>query len=42
MSITFLTGGARSGKSTLAVGLAVCSGTPVTFLATAEARDEEM
>ena len=42
MSITFLTGGARSGKSTLAVGLAGRSGGPVTFLATAEARDEEM
>ena len=42
MSLVFLLGGARSGKSALAVRLAERSGLPVTFLATAEARDEEM
>ncbi len=35
MPLTFLTGGARSGKSTLAVELAERSGRPVTFIATA-------
>ena len=35
MPLTFLTGGARSGKSTLAVDLAERSGFPVTFIATA-------
>jgi adenosylcobinamide kinase / adenosylcobinamide-phosphate guanylyltransferase len=35
MPLTFLTGGARSGKSTLAVELAAQSGLPVTFIATA-------
>src|SRR3954471_21576243 len=35
MALTFLTGGARSGKSTLAVELAARSGLPVTFIATA-------
>ena len=35
MPLTFLTGGARSGKSTLAVELAERSGLPVTFIATA-------
>src|SRR5690606_23499410 len=35
-------GGARSGKSTLALALARDSGRPVTFIATAEARDDEM
>ena len=35
MPLTFLTGGARSGKSTLAVELAERSGRPVTFVATA-------
>lgn len=38
----FLLGGARSGKSSAAVRLAVASGRPVTFVATAEAGDEEM
>lgn len=37
-----LLGGARSGKSTAAVRLAAESGLPVTFIATAEAGDEEM
>jgi adenosyl cobinamide kinase/adenosyl cobinamide phosphate guanylyltransferase len=35
---TLLLGGARSGKSGLAVALAAASGTPVSFLATAELR----
>ena len=42
MALVFLLGGARSGKSALAVELAAGSGLPVTFLATAEARDDEM
>jgi adenosylcobinamide kinase / adenosylcobinamide-phosphate guanylyltransferase len=42
MSLVLLLGGARSGKSALAVRLAERSGQPVTFVATAEARDEEM
>ena len=42
MALTVLIGGARSGKSRLAVELAVASGARVTFLATGEARDEEM
>jgi adenosyl cobinamide kinase/adenosyl cobinamide phosphate guanylyltransferase len=42
MALVFLLGGARSGKSALAVRLAERSGLPVTFIATAEARDEEM
>ena len=42
MSVTFLLGGARSGKSALAVELAARGDGPVTFLATAEPRDEEM
>lgn len=37
MGLTFLVGGARSGKSTLAVRLAAESGRPVVFVATAEA-----
>ena len=40
--LTFLLGGARSGKSRLAVRLAEASGAPVTCIATAEARDAEM
>ena len=35
MPLTFLTGGARSGKSNFAVELAERSGLPVTFIATA-------
>ena len=42
MSLTLLLGGARSGKSALAVRLASTSGRPVVVVATAEARDEEM
>jgi adenosylcobinamide kinase / adenosylcobinamide-phosphate guanylyltransferase len=42
MALTVLLGGARSGKSGLAVELAVASGARVTFIATGEARDEEM
>jgi adenosyl cobinamide kinase/adenosyl cobinamide phosphate guanylyltransferase len=40
--MTFLLGGARSGKSALAVELAVAWAGPVTVIATAEAGDEEM
>jgi adenosyl cobinamide kinase/adenosyl cobinamide phosphate guanylyltransferase len=42
MAMTLLTGGARSGKSRLAVRLAAAGGEPVTFIATARAGDEEM
>jgi adenosylcobinamide kinase/adenosylcobinamide-phosphate guanylyltransferase len=42
VALTVLLGGARSGKSRLAVGLAVGSGAPVTFVATGEPGDEEM
>lgn len=42
MSLTFLLGGARSGKSALATELASSSGQLVTVIATGEARDEEM
>lgn len=42
MSLIVLLGGARSGKSRLALRLAAGSGGPVAFIATAEARDEEM
>ncbi|MGZ4137620.1 MAG: bifunctional adenosylcobinamide kinase/adenosylcobinamide-phosphate guanylyltransferase [Actinomycetota bacterium] len=42
MALTFLLGGARSGKSRLAVSLASSCGAPVTFIATAEGRDDEM
>ena len=42
MALTVLLGGARSGKSRLAVELAVASGARVTFIATGEALDEEM
>ena len=41
-SITLILGGARSGKSSYAQKLAEESGKPVTFLATAQALDEEM
>jgi adenosylcobinamide kinase/adenosylcobinamide-phosphate guanylyltransferase len=40
--LTLLLGGARSGKSRLAVELAQRSKSPVTFIATAEARDEDL
>jgi adenosylcobinamide kinase / adenosylcobinamide-phosphate guanylyltransferase len=42
VSLVFLLGGARSGKSALAVELAARTGGPVIFLATGEARDGEM
>lgn len=42
MGFTFLVGGARSGKSSLAVRLAAESGRPVVVVATSEARDDEM
>jgi adenosylcobinamide kinase / adenosylcobinamide-phosphate guanylyltransferase len=42
MPFTFLVGGARSGKSTLAVRLASAFDGPVTVIATAEARDDDM
>lgn len=42
MPLTFLIGGARSGKSTLAVQQATATAAPVVFVATAEARDDEM
>ena len=41
-SVTLILGGARSGKSTHALQLAEASGKSVTFLATAQALDEEM
>lgn len=40
--LTVLVGGARSGKSALAVDLAARSGRPVAFIATATADDDEM
>jgi adenosyl cobinamide kinase/adenosyl cobinamide phosphate guanylyltransferase len=42
MTLVVLVGGARSGKSTLAVERATAEGAPVTFIATGEAGDEEM
>lgn len=42
MGLTFVLGGARSGKSSLAVRLAERSGLPVVFVATATDSDEEM
>ena len=42
MTLVVLLGGARSGKSALAVDLARRSGAPVTVIATAEALDAEM
>ena len=41
-SFTLILGGARSGKSSYAQSLAESSGKSVTFLATAQALDEEM
>ena len=41
-SLTFVTGGARSGKSGFAEQLAVQGGAPVTYIATAEPGDTEM
>jgi adenosylcobinamide kinase/adenosylcobinamide-phosphate guanylyltransferase len=41
-SLTFILGGARSGKSTYAQQMAEESGKPVTFVATALAFDDEM
>ncbi len=40
--LTFILGGARSGKSSYAQKLAEDSGVPVTFIATAQALDEDM
>jgi adenosylcobinamide kinase / adenosylcobinamide-phosphate guanylyltransferase len=42
MPLVLLVGGARSGKSRLAVALAAQTGAPVTVLVTAESRDDEM
>lgn len=42
MPYTFLIGGARSGKSSLAVRLASAGGGQVVVVATAEARDDDM
>ena len=42
MSLVVLLGGARSGKSSLALELATASGTDVAVVATAEALDDEM
>jgi adenosylcobinamide kinase/adenosylcobinamide-phosphate guanylyltransferase len=42
MALLLLTGGARSGKSALAVRLASQQSAPVVFLATAQPGDEEM
>jgi adenosyl cobinamide kinase/adenosyl cobinamide phosphate guanylyltransferase len=42
MTLTLLLGGARSGKSSLAVARARALGAPVLFVATAEALDAEM
>jgi adenosylcobinamide kinase/adenosylcobinamide-phosphate guanylyltransferase len=42
MNTTLIIGGARSGKSALALRLAAASDRPVLFLATMEARDDEL
>lgn len=41
-SLLFVTGGARSGKSTFAEALATDSGAPVVYIATMEAGDDEL
>ena len=42
MTLTLLTGGARSAQSSIAVRRAERAGRPVVFVATGQARDEEM
>jgi adenosylcobinamide kinase/adenosylcobinamide-phosphate guanylyltransferase len=42
VSLVFLLGGARSGKSALAVRMAAATSAPVVFVATAEPLDDEM
>ena len=42
MALRLLIGGARAGKSSLAARLAASASSPVTFVATAQALDEEM
>jgi adenosyl cobinamide kinase/adenosyl cobinamide phosphate guanylyltransferase len=42
VSLVFLLGGARSGKSALAVRIAAATDAPVVFVATAEPLDDEM
>ena len=42
MKLTFILGGARSGKSDYAQRLAEETGKPITFIATAQALDDEM
>jgi len=42
LTTTFVTGGARSGKSGYALRLAAAAASPVVLIATAEARDDEM
>jgi len=42
MAVTFVTGGARSGKSAFAERIAAESGLPVTYLATMEPGDDEL
>jgi adenosyl cobinamide kinase/adenosyl cobinamide phosphate guanylyltransferase len=42
MTLTLLLGGARSGKSTLALGRARATGRPVVFVATGQPHDAEM
>jgi len=42
MTLTFLLGGARSGKSTLAVQMGEHHGGPVHFIATAQAFDDDL
>ncbi len=41
-NLTLILGGARSGKSSYAQNLAEATGKPVTFIATAQALDDEM